>query len=176
MSKFETSSSHKNLDQLQGEIIKLRNVIRYHRDQKGDDRCWLDDELLYESLPETADKAQLLPSKEVFMEKCARFHSRRQAPERPKQASQDPDQPTEQALKGMNEDELKKEIARLIQAIRLHRNIGDNKRSWQDDIRLYRILNENTNYDTTLPDQKTFLTSCNRFFSTRRNPPDLHNW
>lgn len=30
----------------------LRDAIRKHRDQKGDDRCWMDDELLYQTLPE----------------------------------------------------------------------------------------------------------------------------
>ncbi len=176
MSNFETNLSQPKNDQLQVEIIKLRNIIRYHRDQKGNDRCWLDDETLYEPLPETADKAQALPTKEVFMEKCARFHSKRQAPNQTKQISQEPKQPTDQDIKEMTEDEQKKEIARLRQAIRLHRNIGNNKRSWQDDQRLYRALNENTDYDTTLPERETFLTSCDRFFSSGGKPPKLHNW
>ncbi len=34
------------------EIEKLRAAIRKHRDQRGDDRCWLDDEELYKALPE----------------------------------------------------------------------------------------------------------------------------
>jgi len=34
------------------EYHKLANAIRKHRDQKGDDRCWMDDEELYRLLPE----------------------------------------------------------------------------------------------------------------------------
>jgi hypothetical protein len=30
----------------------LESAIRKHRDQRGDDRCWLDDEELYKTLPE----------------------------------------------------------------------------------------------------------------------------
>lgn len=33
-------------------IINIIDAVRYHRDQKGDDRCWMDDEKLYQSLPE----------------------------------------------------------------------------------------------------------------------------
>ncbi len=38
------------LDPLETE--RLRTAIRKHRDQRGDDRCWLDDEELYKTLPE----------------------------------------------------------------------------------------------------------------------------
>lgn len=34
------------------EADRLRAAIRRHRDQRGDDRCWLDDEELYRALPE----------------------------------------------------------------------------------------------------------------------------
>lgn len=30
----------------------LEDAIRKHRNQKGDDRCWMDDEALYRTLPE----------------------------------------------------------------------------------------------------------------------------
>jgi len=33
-------------------ISTLENAIRNHRDQRGDDRCWQDDETLYSVLPE----------------------------------------------------------------------------------------------------------------------------
>lgn len=35
-----------------GEVDQLRTAIRSHRDQRGDDRCWQDDETLYAVLPE----------------------------------------------------------------------------------------------------------------------------
>lgn len=40
------------MDGLKQEARKLAEAIRKHRDQRGDDRCWMDDEELYRSLPE----------------------------------------------------------------------------------------------------------------------------
>jgi hypothetical protein len=37
---------------LRNELEVLRDAVREHRDQRGDDRCWLDDEKLYAALPE----------------------------------------------------------------------------------------------------------------------------
>lgn len=37
---------------LRAEVERLRDAVRLHRDQRGDDRCWLDDETLYAILPE----------------------------------------------------------------------------------------------------------------------------
>jgi hypothetical protein len=34
------------------QITRLESAIRKHRDYRGDDRCWLDDEELYRVLPE----------------------------------------------------------------------------------------------------------------------------
>ena len=33
-------------------IAILENAIRKHRDERGDDRCWMDDAVLYKTLPE----------------------------------------------------------------------------------------------------------------------------
>jgi len=33
-------------------VCKYEAAIRKHRDQRGDDRCWMDDEELYKILPE----------------------------------------------------------------------------------------------------------------------------
>lgn len=38
--------------QLVQEIMKMRDGARSHRDQRGDDKCWMDDEVLYRLLPE----------------------------------------------------------------------------------------------------------------------------
>lgn len=69
------STSIKNLAD---EVIKLREAIRYHRDQKGDNRCWLDDEKLYEVLPEYIPADTELPSRDVFLSNCAKFYECRQ--------------------------------------------------------------------------------------------------
>lgn len=68
-------------DELISEIYRLRKGIRYHRDEKGDDRCWLDDQKLYELLPETGNKDFTLPPKEKFLQSCNRFWECRQGKE-----------------------------------------------------------------------------------------------
>lgn len=49
----------------------FKAAIRKHRDERGDDRCWLDDEALYKSLPE----GYTPPVREVAVELafCERF-------------------------------------------------------------------------------------------------------
>jgi hypothetical protein len=37
---------------LLAEVRRLQAAVRHHRDQRGDDRCWMDDEELYRALPE----------------------------------------------------------------------------------------------------------------------------
>lgn len=60
-------------------IKELEAAIKKHRDQRGDDRCWVDDQELYKMVgDEKANTA--LPPKEIFMENCAKFHASRQAP------------------------------------------------------------------------------------------------
>ena len=67
-------------EELIAEVVGLRNIIREHRDQRGDDRCWLDDFLLYAALPDRIPALSTLPPKEVFMPSCERFHDTRQCP------------------------------------------------------------------------------------------------
>lgn len=57
---------------------KLLDAIRWHRDQRGDDRCWLDDEQLYMLLPE----GYLPPLREVAVElaNCERYLRLRRNP------------------------------------------------------------------------------------------------
>ena len=56
---------------LQAEVVMLRAAIRAHRDQRGDDRCWFDDETLYAVLPE----GYVPPARDVRveLENCTRF-------------------------------------------------------------------------------------------------------
>jgi hypothetical protein len=61
---------------------KYEDAIRKHRDQNGDDRCWIDDDQLYSILPETLNVRinTALPTKEKFLGNCARFYECRQHP------------------------------------------------------------------------------------------------
>ena len=67
--------------ELRVEILNLRNGIRLHRDEKGHDRCWVDDLRLYELLPEKLPANTTLPEREEFLANCQRFYeSRRNCP------------------------------------------------------------------------------------------------
>jgi hypothetical protein len=58
--------------ELGAEVRRLREGIRAHRDQRGDDRCWLDDEKLYALLPEgTAARTHM--DFELMYPNCRRF-------------------------------------------------------------------------------------------------------
>lgn len=48
----EVAAFFRSLELMVAERNRLREAIRKHRDQRGDDRCWLDDEELYKVLPE----------------------------------------------------------------------------------------------------------------------------
>jgi hypothetical protein len=68
------------LDQLRAEVMLLRSGIRYHRDQRGHERCWLNDIELYSLLPELAEAEFLLPDQGAFLEQCALYWVNRQPP------------------------------------------------------------------------------------------------
>jgi hypothetical protein len=66
--------------ELQDEIMKLREGIRKHRDQKGDENCWLDDQFyLYGLLPEKINADPQLPEKPLMMANCSRYYDCRKA-------------------------------------------------------------------------------------------------
>lgn len=62
----------------QANVAGLRAAVRKHRDQRGDDRCWLDDEELYQALPE----GYTPPARDSAVElaNCQRFIACRQNP------------------------------------------------------------------------------------------------
>lgn len=59
-------------------IAQLERAIRLHRDERGDDRCWLDDEVLYSILPE----GYIAPERDttVELELCKQFIQCRRNP------------------------------------------------------------------------------------------------
>jgi hypothetical protein len=60
------------------EVERLRQAIRNHRDQRGDDRCWLDDEELYKALPEGYTPPPR--SETVELDCCRRYIATRHHP------------------------------------------------------------------------------------------------
>jgi len=64
------------------EYNRLLEAIRKHRDQRADDRCWLDDIELYKELPEGVADADLrLPPPLEMMSNCLRYIGCRQNPD-----------------------------------------------------------------------------------------------
>lgn len=61
------------------EVVRLREGIRKHRDEHGDDRCWLDDERLYGLLPDNVKAVTGLPDRKTFLSSCERFYDSRQS-------------------------------------------------------------------------------------------------
>lgn len=65
-------------DKTSASLTALQNGVRSHRDQRGDDRCWLDDETLYALLPE----GYAPPARDAAVEfrNCERFIATRRNP------------------------------------------------------------------------------------------------
>lgn len=59
-------------------IEELETAIHKHRDQRGDDRCWMDDEDLYRVLPEGYEPPERDTSVEIG--NCQRFIANRRNP------------------------------------------------------------------------------------------------
>lgn len=60
-------------------LAAVEDAIRMHRDQRGHDRCWLDDEALYAVLPEGFNTPSVLnlPPREDFLKGCETYYDRR---------------------------------------------------------------------------------------------------
>jgi hypothetical protein len=68
MNDFDLPSRYR---EVMRRIDQLEAAIRKHRDQRGDDRCWLDDEELYKTLPEGYTPPKRDSSVELKM--CEKF-------------------------------------------------------------------------------------------------------
>lgn len=83
-SPVEAFDAHVSKCQSGEYIEKLLAAIRKHRDEKGDDRCWLDDVELYRALPEGAVEVDLrLHEPEAMLANCRRFIANRHDPSVP---------------------------------------------------------------------------------------------
>ncbi len=69
---IESTTSHLE------EVQRLQRAIREHRDARGDDRCWMDDEALYKTLPE----GYTAPARDtcIQLENCILYIKSRQNP------------------------------------------------------------------------------------------------
>lgn len=143
---------------MRNHIKELRTAIRYHRDQTGDDRCWLDDHLVWNLLPELKQDVDL-PGYEEGMKKCTSFFKCRNAislPEIPQNAILDPAKWNED-LPIMNDLQLIAELEKLKMAIKRHHDIQNRERTLEDDKELYAVLPEKIPADFRLPSEEDFL-------------------
>lgn len=69
-------------------VEELEDAIRKHRDQKGDDRCWMDDQELYAVLRDGVVADQRLPPEKEMLENCKRYIKLRRHPEEPIEGAQ----------------------------------------------------------------------------------------
>ncbi len=167
---------------LYSQIIELRNVIRYHRDQKGDDRCWVDDYKVWNMLPETRQVVHL-PTFDEGMRKCRAFHKYRNA------IAPDPI-PEDVILDSVKWDDdlmkmasttLMNEYNKLEKAILKHHHIPYRDRRTDDDRELYSVLPEKIPADFRLPCEEDFLgtirtdAGCPQFWKSHANCPGEHN-
>lgn len=63
-------------------VVILQTAIRKHRDQRGDDRCWLDDAELYAVLPEGHKPVEFCDP-ETMLQNCRRYIASRFDPSQP---------------------------------------------------------------------------------------------
>ena len=159
--------------ELRAHIVAARNTIRWHRDQLGDDRCWVDDCLLYHRVLGHSDITQLLPKPE-FIGKCRIFHERRRMQSPPGPMPSTPPHP-DSDLRGVTDEVLSAKLQRLKDAVKRHYEPGDAKTA-SDDQDLYLTLPEKFHGDLRHPEQ--LLENCERFYEVKRkdNPLRIHEW
>ena len=167
------SLSHAHLRQ---GVLNLRNALRWHRDQRGDDRCWADDIRLYELIPEKEGVITRLPEWEKMYVECSRFKQMRGSDKHTEIGLMATDSGSfDSDLDKMDGSGLVTEIMKLRDAIIKHRKLGPNKTS-EDDAELYALLPEKIPGDFWLPSE--LLTNCRRFWETKQthNPERIHEW
>ncbi|MBX4187829.1 MAG: hypothetical protein KW793_01695 [Candidatus Doudnabacteria bacterium] len=164
-------------------ITERRNSIREHRDQKLDDRCWVDDYSVWKYLENSPAIPPLC--KEQAMKRCELFYNRRR--------EDFPDPMPTGALtdrKDWDADLFNKPREKMVNtlleiqlAIYQHSHIPDKYRTACDDRALYRVLPERLPPDFRLPPREEFLgeakapnAGCPSFWrSHERCPGDKHN-
>ena len=179
--------SHLNRNGMIMAIRKRRQVIRAHRDAAGDDRCWLDDYLVWECLSDTFRMPVLQLSLEQKMARCILFYTHRRAdtPDPiPEDAILDPLQWDNDIWK-MPPSDLFAELIRIQEAIRCHRNIVGRPRTIKDDRKLYSVCPEKIPADFRLPPEQEFIGStlqnagCPNFWDSHAHCGhlcNLHQW
>ena len=163
-------------------LERRRSIRKEHRDQRGDDRCFLDDYVIWCWLADSPPIPEFTMQR--GMDECLLFYEHRR--------SDTPDPVPEGALRGrrfwdkdiemMSQSELLDQLLRIQESIREHRDVTGRPRTIDDDRRLYRVLPENLPADFRLPPREEFLgearaprAGCPSFWRSHGNCPLLHN-
>lgn len=144
---------------LHAAILERRVTIRNHRDTRGDDRCHLDDYLVWEMLDDSPAIPISPPPFEEAMALCRQFFylRRAHAPDpMPFDVINDPKQ-WDNDLVPMTYYQLLVELICIQKVIRTHRDIGNRPRTIDDDRMLYSVLPEKIPADFRLPSEDEFL-------------------
>lgn len=143
-------------------IKERRTVIREHRDQRGDDRCWLDDWLVWRMLDDTLGLPTKPPKFEDAMMLCRQFwtYRRSEMPEPiPINVIFDPGK-WDNDLFYKTGIQFLDELVLIQETIRAHRDVAlAHKRplAVEDDRKLYYVLPEKVPADFRLPPEDQFL-------------------
>ena len=160
-------------------LTRLVQPICYHRDQRGDDRCWFDDLSLYWCLPESIRRPVKLSTQEMA-ERCAYYRHCRSDQNRPRQAALDPEMESERCAKYLNEMPrllLILEGRKLRKGVRDHRDKPMISRTVADDKKLYALVRGGMEADFRLPPAEVFLPNCALICSLMDpNNVDLSHW
>ncbi len=170
-------------------IFERRHAIRAnHRDQKGDDRCWLDDFPVWgfvEGLP----SRPYVRSFEEGMRQCGLYYEHRRSDTidpTPPDATIDPAH-WDDDLSDMDHRMALEEISRIQWSIMMHFAIGGQPRTLIHDRALYGVLPEKIPADFRLPPRPEFLgrakyphAGCPAFWDSHGgcglSSCDLHKW
>ncbi len=179
---------HWSDNELKNAIVERRNVIRYHRNQKSDDRCWLDDYLVWKMLGDSPDEPTTLPPYEKMMQACTDFYNYRRA------ETPDPLPPDAILDKNKWDDDLivsghgglVEKLKKIQRAIYTHCNIVGRPRNIEDDRKLYSTLPERVSADFRLPPHEDFIgginpgSGCPNFWKSHQTCPctahNIHTW
>ncbi|MEK7610371.1 MAG: hypothetical protein AAB468_01325 [Patescibacteria group bacterium] len=147
--------------EIKKKIIEWRGVIRWHRDQVGHDRCWLDDGHVYKIVLglETTHP----PSKTVCEDLCTQYHHGRSGKKFIRGQNKLNGKKPDDDLEKMSRHRLELEWAKLLKAVTAHYRLGDGERLARDDQKLYRVLPEKTPADQRLPTANEFKQGCREF-------------
>lgn len=176
-------------EELIAAIIERRIKIRYCRDQRGDDRCFLDYYLIWQFLSDSPPMPRFSP--EEGMKRCEAFYENCRSEAADSILENDFCEwlDWDANLHRLSHSELFRKLLRLQVAIADHRDVEveqNRPRNLEDDRRLFwAALPEREPADFRLPAREEFLESqgnrsgCPAFWKSHagcNGTCDLHDW